>query len=59
MVETRRCAEEGAVGGVCARSLQVDGVEVMEMTPGEFTGFVKTDFEKWRGLAREADIVIE
>ena len=35
------------------------GVEVMEMTPGEFTGFVKTDFEKWRSLAREADIVIE
>ena len=35
------------------------GVEVMDMKQGEFAAFVKTDFEKWRNLAREANIVIE
>ena len=35
------------------------GVELMDMTQGEFAGFVKTDFEKWRSVAREANIVIE
>jgi tripartite-type tricarboxylate transporter receptor subunit TctC len=35
------------------------GVEVMDMSPGEFAGFVKTDFEKWRQVAREANIVVE
>ena len=35
------------------------GVEVMDMTQGEFAGFVRTDLEKWRLVAREANIVVE
>ena len=35
------------------------GVEVMDMNQGEFAGFVKADFEKWRRVAREANISVE
>ena len=35
------------------------GVEVMDMSQPEFAAYVKTDFEKWRKLAREANIVVE
>jgi tripartite-type tricarboxylate transporter receptor subunit TctC len=35
------------------------GVEVMDMTQPEFTAFVRTDYDKWRGLAKEANIVVE
>jgi tripartite-type tricarboxylate transporter receptor subunit TctC len=35
------------------------GVEVMDMSQPEFAAYVKTDFEKWRKLAREANIVVD
>lgn len=35
------------------------GVEIMDMAQPEFAAYVRTDFEKWRQLAREANIVIE
>jgi tripartite-type tricarboxylate transporter receptor subunit TctC len=35
------------------------GVEVMDMTPSEFTAFVHTDYEKWRTIAREGHIVVD
>lgn len=35
------------------------GVEVMDMSQPEFAAYVKTDFEKWRKVAREANIVVE
>jgi tripartite-type tricarboxylate transporter receptor subunit TctC len=35
------------------------GVEVMDMSQPEFAAYVKADFEKWRKLAREANIVVE
>jgi putative tricarboxylic transport membrane protein len=35
------------------------GVEVMDMSRGEFADYVRADYEKWRKLAREAHIVIE
>ena len=35
------------------------GVEVMDMTQPEFAAYVRTDFEKWRKVAREANIVVE
>jgi tripartite-type tricarboxylate transporter receptor subunit TctC len=35
------------------------GVEVMDMGQPEFAAYVKTDFEKWRKVAREANIVVE
>ena len=35
------------------------GVEVMDMSQPEFTAYVRTDFEKWRKVAREANIVVE
>jgi len=35
------------------------GVEVMDMSQPEFTAYVKTDYEKWRKVAREGNIVVE
>ena len=35
------------------------GVEIMDMGQPEFAAYVRADFEKWRSLAREANIVIE
>ena len=35
------------------------GVEVMDMGQAEFAAYVKTDFEKWRKVAREGNIVVE
>jgi tripartite-type tricarboxylate transporter receptor subunit TctC len=35
------------------------GVEIMDMTQAEFAAYVRTDFEKWRQVAREANIVVE
>jgi tripartite-type tricarboxylate transporter receptor subunit TctC len=35
------------------------GVEMLEMNMEDFSSFVRGDFEKWRAVAREANIVIE
>ena len=35
------------------------GVEVMDMSQPEFAAYVRTDFEKWRQIARERNIVVE
>jgi tripartite-type tricarboxylate transporter receptor subunit TctC len=35
------------------------GVEVMDMAQAEFAAYVRTDFEKWRQVARERNIVVE
>jgi tripartite-type tricarboxylate transporter receptor subunit TctC len=35
------------------------GVEVMNMDQAAFDAYVRADAEKWRKLAREANIVIE
>jgi tripartite-type tricarboxylate transporter receptor subunit TctC len=35
------------------------GVEIMDMTQADFSAYVRTDFEKWRQVAREANIVVE
>jgi tripartite-type tricarboxylate transporter receptor subunit TctC len=35
------------------------GVEVMDMGQAEFAAYVKTDFDKWRQVARERNIVVE
>jgi tripartite-type tricarboxylate transporter receptor subunit TctC len=35
------------------------GVEVMEMRQEEFAAYVKADYEKWRQVARERNIVVE
>ena len=35
------------------------GVEVMDMSQAEFAAYVKTDFEKWRKVARDGNIVVE
>jgi tripartite-type tricarboxylate transporter receptor subunit TctC len=35
------------------------GVEVMDMSQAEFAAYVKTDFEKWRLVAKERNIVVE
>jgi tripartite-type tricarboxylate transporter receptor subunit TctC len=34
------------------------GVEVMDMGQEEFAAYVRADFEKWRGVAREGNIVV-
>jgi tripartite-type tricarboxylate transporter receptor subunit TctC len=35
------------------------GVEVMDMSPAEFAAYVRADYEKWRRIAREGNIVVE
>jgi tripartite-type tricarboxylate transporter receptor subunit TctC len=35
------------------------GVELMDMTQPEFAAYVRADYEKWRMLAKEGNIVIE
>ena len=35
------------------------GVEVMDMAQPEFAAYVRADFEKWRRVAREGNIVVE
>jgi tripartite-type tricarboxylate transporter receptor subunit TctC len=35
------------------------GVEVMDMSQADFAAYVRTDFEKWKRVAREANIVVE
>lgn len=56
------------LAGALKKALAVDavrekyrgmGVEVMDMGQAEFAAFVKTDFEKWRQVAKDASIVVE
>jgi len=35
------------------------GVELMDMSTADFNAFVRADFEKWRQVARDGNIVIE
>ena len=35
------------------------GVDIANMSEAEFAAYVRTDFEKWRTVAREASIVVE
>ena len=35
------------------------GVEVMDMGQAEFVAYVRADYEKWRQIAREGNIVVE
>jgi tripartite-type tricarboxylate transporter receptor subunit TctC len=35
------------------------GVEVTDMSPAAFAAYVKADYEQWRRVAREANIVVE
>jgi tripartite-type tricarboxylate transporter receptor subunit TctC len=35
------------------------GVEVMDMPQAEFAAYVRADYEKWRQIARERNIVVE
>lgn len=35
------------------------GVEVMDMNPSDFAAYVHADYEKWRRVAREGNIVVE
>lgn len=35
------------------------GVDVMDMSAADFAAYVRKDYEKWRRVAREANIVIE
>jgi tripartite-type tricarboxylate transporter receptor subunit TctC len=35
------------------------GVDIMDMSRAEFAAYVRTDFEKWRRIAREGNIVVE
>jgi putative tricarboxylic transport membrane protein len=35
------------------------GVEIMDMDRAEFVAYVRSDYEKWRAIAREGNIVVE
>jgi tripartite-type tricarboxylate transporter receptor subunit TctC len=35
------------------------GVEIIDSSQAEFAAFVRADFEKWRRVAREGNIVVE
>jgi tripartite-type tricarboxylate transporter receptor subunit TctC len=47
-----------SVESVRARYHSIGG-EIMDMTQPDFAAYVRTDFEKWRQVAREANIVVE
>jgi tripartite-type tricarboxylate transporter receptor subunit TctC len=38
---------------------QAMGVQVMDMSQAEFAAYVRADYEKWRKVAREGNIVVE
>ena len=35
------------------------GVEVMDLSRADFAAYVRTDYEKWKRIAREGNIVVE
>ena len=35
------------------------GVEIMDMGQAEFAAYVRADYDKWRKVAREGNIVVE
>ena len=35
------------------------GVEMIDVSQAEFAAYVRADFEKWRRVAREGNIVVE
>jgi tripartite-type tricarboxylate transporter receptor subunit TctC len=35
------------------------GVDIMDMSREEFSAYVRADYEKWRTIAREGNIVVE
>ena len=35
------------------------GVELIETSQAEFAAYVRDDFDKWRRVAREGNIVVE
>jgi tripartite-type tricarboxylate transporter receptor subunit TctC len=35
------------------------GVDVMDMSQPEFAAYVRADFDKWRKVAKEGNIVVE
>jgi len=35
------------------------GVEIIDSSQAEFAAFVRADYEKWRRVAREGNIVVE
>jgi tripartite-type tricarboxylate transporter receptor subunit TctC len=56
------------LSGALRKALQVEsvreryrqmGVELIEMSQPEFAAYVREDFEKWRRVAREGNIVVE
>ena len=49
----------GELRVVEAEQVQDGGVEVMDMGQAQFAAYVKADYEKWRKVAREANIVVE
>jgi hypothetical protein len=35
------------------------GVEIIDMSQADFAAYVRADFDKWRRVAREGNIVVE
>jgi tripartite-type tricarboxylate transporter receptor subunit TctC len=60
VVEKLHAALEKALGAESVRErYRSIGGEVMSMTQPDFAAYVRTDFEKWRQVAREANIVLD
>jgi tripartite-type tricarboxylate transporter receptor subunit TctC len=60
VVEKLHAALEKALGVESVRErYRSIGGEVMSMTQPDFAAYVRTDFEKWRQVAREANIVLD
>ena len=54
----RRCRKALANATVRERFRGM-GVEIMDMGQAEFAAYVRADFDKWRQVAREGNIVVE
>jgi len=60
MVEKLAAALRKAMGRDDVRErYRAMGVDVMEMSQPEFAAYVRTDYEKWRKVARQGNIVVE
>ena len=51
----RRALSNGAV----RERYRSMGVDLMDMSRAEFTAYVLADYDKWRTIAREGNIVVE
>ena len=60
VIEKLHASLRKALAGESVRSrYRAMGADVVDMSADEFAAYVRADLEKWRKVAREANIVVE